>query len=406
MRILHVTHVVHPSAGGPPAVAIHLAAAQARLGHEVQILGHCPVGGLEQASAMIQQVPFPVSLPHRLLPLRKGIRALPNLPFRKAARTSLRETDILVAHGMWETSIIHSTLAAQRMGVPYCLRPAGTLDPWSLDQKRLKKSLSIALLHGRLLRDAAFIHATSDEEARNVRNLLRSLRISTPVHIIPNGIFLRDIENLPPRGDFYARHQELDGKPYILFLGRLHHKKRPDLLLQAFAALGEPFSEFRLVLAGPDAGQTARLRALAGQLGVAHRVHLTGPIYGHQRFSAFVDAACFCLPSHQENFGIAVVEAMASATPVVISDQVQIWPEIVEAGAGLACELSVDALAGALRRVLGAESARASMGRAGQAFARREYLWRDIGHRSTDIYMQYLPRTAAIDSCAALTVSP
>jgi glycosyltransferase involved in cell wall biosynthesis len=361
---------------------------------------------MDQASAMIQQVPFAVSLPHRLLPLRKGIRGLPNLPFRKAAREALRKTDILVAHGMWETSIIHSTLLAQRMGVPYCLRPAGTLDPWSLDQKRLKKSLSIALLHRRLLNNAAFIHATSDEEARNVRTLLRSLRISTPVHIIPNGIFLRDIENLPPRGDFYVRHPELNGKPYILFLGRVHYKKRPDLLLQSFAALGDAFSEFRLVIAGPDGGQTAKLRALARQLCIADRVHLTGPIYGHQRFSAFVDAACFCLPSHQENFGIAVVEAMAAATPVVISDQVQIWPEIVEAGAGVACELNVDALAGALRRVLALESARASMGRAGQAFARREYLWRDIGHRSTDIYMQYLPRPAAIESCAALTASP
>ncbi|HVX86470.1 MAG TPA: glycosyltransferase [Phycisphaerae bacterium] len=401
-----MTHVLHPEAGGPPAVAVHLAAAQARLGHRVEILGHCPAGGLEQASAMIEQVPFEVSLPHRLLPLRRGLRALPALPFRKAARQALGHTDIVVAHGMWDTSIIHSTLLAQRMGVPYCLRPAGTLDPWSLRQKRLKKNLSLLLLHRRLLANAAFIHATSDEEARNIRALLRSLRISTPVHIIPNGIFLRDIENLPQRGDFYAQHPELGGKPYILFLGRLHYKKRPDLLMQAFAQLGEAFSEFHLVIAGPDGGEAAKLRSLSRQRGIAGRVHMTGPIYGPQRFAAFVDAACFCLPSHQENFGIAVVEAMAAAAPVVISDQVQIWPEIVEAGAGVVCELRAEELAGSLRRVLGVESSRVAMGRAGQEFARREYLWRDIGHRSTDIYMQYVPCSAAPARCGALAAAP
>lgn len=122
----------------------------------------------------------------------------------------------------------------------------------------------------------------------------------------------------------------------ILFLGRIHEKKGCDLLIRAFAGIADADPSLQLVMAGPDqTGWSAHLKGLAGELGVAARVMWPGMLRGDLKWGAFYSAEAFALPSHQENFGIAVAEALGCGIPVLISDKVNIWREVRSNRAGL-----------------------------------------------------------------------
>jgi len=151
---------------------------------------------------------------------------------------------------------------------------------------------------------------------------------------------------------FFAKVPEARSRRLILFLGRIHQKKGVDLLLQAFARHASEFPDFDLVIAGPDqVGLQAQLTNLAAELGIAARVHWPGMLSGDAKWGAFRSAEFFALPSHQENFGIVVAEAMALSRPVLITDKVNIWREIEADEAGLVVNDDVEAIAAGLRRM-------------------------------------------------------
>jgi glycosyltransferase involved in cell wall biosynthesis len=138
------------------------------------------------------------------------------------------------------------------------------------------------------------------------------------------------------RTQFLAAHPALQGKRVLLFLSRIQVKKGCDLLIEAFAKVAEQDPTLHLLMAGPDqTGWVAELQALAQTHGIAHRISWPGMLQGDMKWGAFYSAEAFVLPSHQENFGIAVAEAMGCGLPVLISDKVNIWREIVEDGAGI-----------------------------------------------------------------------
>jgi glycosyltransferase involved in cell wall biosynthesis len=145
----------------------------------------------------------------------------------------------------------------------------------------------------------------------------------------------------PPPPDSNAqilrgRITSLGDRPYILFLSRIHEKKGCDILIEAFARIANDAPELDLVIAGPDqAGLQVRLEARAEELGIQRRVHWPGMLRGDEKWSAFYGAKAFALPSHTENFGIVVAEAMACGVPVLTTDKVNIWRYISNAGAGL-----------------------------------------------------------------------
>jgi len=146
-----------------------------------------------------------------------------------------------------------------------------------------------------------------------------------------------------PEGDraaqleiFFNRFPQLRGRRLFLFLSRIHRKKGCDLLLEAMGRLAAEHPELDLVIAGPDEeGLQPQLEAQAARLGIARRVHFTGMLEGALKWGALHAADAFVLPSHQENFGVAVVEALACEVPVLISDKVNIWPEIAKDEAGI-----------------------------------------------------------------------
>jgi len=387
MKIAHVVVSLDPAAGGPPIVAARLAAAQARLGsagsggHEVRLISYRQPHAETRIEKMLAEVPGASLLKRDEI----GEYSRTERFFARGARRALAERataiDVFHLHGVWDPILKAAAGAARAAGVPYVVAPHGMLDPWSLSQRRLKKRVALALGYRSMLNDAAFLHLLNRDEA----DLIRPLGLQSNGVVIPNGIDPDQLQDLPPLGAFRAAHPELRDDPYVLFLSRLHYKKGLDFLADAFAQVVRQQPDARLVVAGPDDGARADFEQRVQRAGLNGRVHVVGPLYGPDKYAAFRDASCFCLPSRQEGFSVAILEAMACGTPVVISDACH-FPEVATAGAGAIVPLSADAVAAALEPILADPSRREQMGARGREMVLRDYTWPRVAEQMIGAY--------------------
>jgi glycosyltransferase involved in cell wall biosynthesis len=204
----------------------------------------------------------------------------------------------------------------------------------------------------RVVRDCnGILFAADDEKALAEQSFLRG-----SVHhgyVLSYGAEdIQGDENIQ-KAAFLKTNPQLRGKKYVLFLGRIHAKKGIDILISAFARVAADFEDIQLVIAGPgDIGLANELKRLAAELNISHRIHWTGMVTGDEKWGAFRLAEYFVLPSHQENFGISVVEAMAASVPVLVSKRVNIWREIVAGGGGVATMDRVEDVVASLRSLL------------------------------------------------------
>ena len=374
-----------PATGGPPAVAARLAAGQASaLGSagSVTILTHESPGRQTQIQQSLNGIPSIQSVAFIDVDLPKfGAWIAP-----KAAamlRQQVSKSDIVHLHGVWDPIVWKAAALARGARVPYIVTPHGMLDPWCLQQSKLKKQVAMLVTTRRMLSRAASLHLLNDDESR----LIEPLNLPTPRRVIPNGVFLEEIEPLPPQGSFFALHPQLHQQPYILFISRLHHKKGLDYLAKAFGLIARKDSNVRLVVAGPDGGEQANFERLVREEGVAERVHLVGPIYGRDKLAALRDATCFCLPSRQEGFSVAITEAIGCGVPVVISENCH-FPQVQKVGAGIVTPLDAQPIADALARILSDESLQQRMGDAGRHLVRSTLTWPSIARQSIEMYEQ------------------
>jgi len=238
-------------------------------------------------------------------------------------------------------------LAVGGADTPYYVYTHGMLDPWFKRQypiKHLKKWAYWPWSVYWVLRRAKAVLFTTEEERILARQSFWLYRCNEAV--VGYGAGRPPADVAAQKAAFAAAFPETEGARNLLFLGRIDPKKGCDLLIEAFAAAFAGSPEWRLVMAGPDhGGWRPELEAAATRLGVADRITWTGSLQGDLKWGAFRAADAFVLPSHQENFGVAVVEALACGTPVLISDKVNIWREIVRDQAGLAAS---DDLAGTI----------------------------------------------------------
>jgi glycosyltransferase involved in cell wall biosynthesis len=265
-------------------------------------------------------------------------------------RTNLCRYDIVVLNGIWTFSSFGSWLVLRRLRIPYVVFTHGMLDPWFRRQyplKHLKKLLYWPWAEYRVLRDAARVLFTCEEE----RILARQ---SFSLYSAKEAVVLYGTSG-PDAGDsvddeFFLRFPELRGKRIALFLSRIHEKKGIDLLIRGFARAFAESDDWRLVVAGPGpTGLKRELKRIALEVGVASKIVWLGMVQGRQKWSCIKAAEVFVLPSHQENFGIVVAEALACGVPVLISNKVNIWREVKDAGAGLVDD---DTEAGVVRLLL------------------------------------------------------
>lgn len=382
MRILHVIPSLNPRDGGPVTALIGLAEAQAQQpgGDRVSILSTWRdkielnvADKLRASGAAVDMIG----------PARGPLFRHPDV--RAGAAKAVGDADVVHIHSLWEEIQHQTCVAARRIGRPYILRPCGLLAPWSMSQSRLKKRLYLAWRMSKDLRRAAAIHFTSAAERDE------SLFVPPDANRIvePNGLNLAEFEHLPEPGRFRARFPQLGRRPFVLFLSRIHRKKGFDFLVPAFASIQR--KDVALVIAGPDYGGYQReLEAMIAQAGIGDRVIFTGMLHGGERVEALVDAELFALPSYQENFGNAVVEALAAATPVIISDQVNIWRELQSAGVAGVVPLDAGALARELDRWLADDALRRTASERARDFVWKHYDWRQIARRWQEHYARLI----------------
>jgi glycosyltransferase involved in cell wall biosynthesis len=265
-------------------------------------------------------------------------------------RDNAETFDSVVVNGLWQFNSFGVWQALRGTGKHYVVFPHGMLDPWfkrTYPLKHAKKWLYWPWAEYRVLRDAHSVLFTCEEERRLARNSFWLYRCHE--RVVSLGISRPSGDADAQRETFLKRFPECNGKRLILFLGRLHEKKGCDLLIRAFAAVASSDSKLQLVMAGPEQQDSAQWRDLANELGVAARIIWTGMLGGDLKWGALRAAEVFVLPSHQENFGIAVAEALACGIPVLISHQVNIWREIAGDGAGLVQPDTVEGTTALLR---------------------------------------------------------
>lgn len=383
MKILHVVVGLDPVLGGPPAVALRLASAQAGQGHTVRLAAHDAPSRREQIEKSVQAVPGINRVEIRALDPVVRIGWFISSSARRQLHDAISDADVVHLHGLWEPLIRTAAIDAHARRKPYLLTPHGMLDPWSLAQRRMKKRLALALVFRRVLNNAACLHLLNDDEAR----LLAPLGLTAPTIVVPNGIFIEEIDPLPGAGAFRRTHAELQDHPFILFLSRLHHKKGLDILAAAFAMVAGEMPDLQLVIAGPDEGARSDFEQRVRDSGLDRRVHVIGPIWGRDKYAAMVDATCFCLPSRQEGFSMAITEALACRLPVVISENCH-FPEVAEHRAGVVTTLDAARIADGLRTVL-ADSARGrAMGESGRRLVQERFTWPTIAQRMVSAYQK------------------
>lgn len=352
MKILHLLPTLDPRAGGPTECVRQSGLSLTALGHQVEVASVD-----DPAAPWLDAFPLPV----RAVGPAKGFYGYtPNLvPWLLAHAV---EFDAVIVNGLWQYPSYATWKALRRGSVPYYVFPHGMLDPWfkrTYPLKHLKKCLYWPWAEYRVLRDATRVIFTTQEERRLARESFRLYRANEEVVAFGTNRPPADAAGL--RAAFHAAHPALRGSRLLLFLGRIHPKKGCDLLLKAFAALCAHDTTMHLVMAGPDNSQwTPALKTLAGELGIAQRVTWTGMLQGDEKWGAFYASDAFVLPSHQENFGIAVAEALACGLPALISDKVNIWREVEAQGAGLVAPDSVEGTLANLTRWLQLDPAAAA----------------------------------------------
>lgn len=271
-------------------------------------------------------------------------------PMTRWLARHIREYDLVHIHALFSYAAYTAANLAIKNRVPYVVRPLGVLNRWGMEnRRRLLKQLSFRFVERRILNNAAAIHYTSRQEKLEAE---RAGVTTTPV-LIPLGIDTSVFQAAAAAAGFYERFPSAAGRQIILFLSRLDPKKGLDILLRAFREVQRAHPTSLLVLAGDgDRKFVAGLKELAAELGVGEQTLWAGFLAGDAKMEAFRAAALFALPSYSENFGLALVEAMASGLPCVVSDQVGVAPDVEEfqAGSVVACE--AQPLASALNQLL------------------------------------------------------
>jgi glycosyltransferase involved in cell wall biosynthesis len=295
---------------------------------------------------------------------------------------AVRSAEVVHLHGLWQGHTRRGARAALRAGIPYLIAAHGMADPWALRQKRLKKSIYTFLVEGKNLRRASCLHALTRPEVDH----FRALAPRTPVCLVPNGVDLEPLENLPSRAELEREHPELAGKFVLLFLARLHVKKGLDLLAPALAEVARERPDLHLLLAGPDDGALGPFQQQIQALGIGHRVTYLGHVAGDRARRAWGAADAFVLPSRSEGFSMAVLEALACSLPALLTAACH-FPEAAVEGAGLVVPPTVDGIALGLRGLLERSATeRAAMGERGRTLVASRYTWDRQGERLAAVY--------------------
>lgn len=358
MRVLQLIHSLDSATGGPARSVPGLAAALVREGVDITTASVVP-----PSQDLLTPPPNYVRLRRSML-----FWQLPRL---------IATHDLVHAHGIWDPVIELGCRSARWLGRPYILALRGMVDQWSLSQKRLKKSLAWSLYQKSSIDRAALIHVTTQMELEHAR--VAGLR--TPAAVIPNGVNAptnkTDTEN---RGDRLHRR--------MTFVSRIHPKKGVDFLIQAWTQ--SPPEGWRLTIAGP--GSREQIKWLASAIAECPSIEYLGELGDRAKWELLRASDLFILPTHTENYGIAIAEALAAGVPV-ITTQGAPWPQIEQLGLGWRVPVQLAAISRAISAATRCDQETLqSMGKRARNFAASELSWERIARQTAGEYIRLLER--------------
>lgn len=334
MKVLHVVATMDPLAGGVAEAVLQIAGG---------LSGH----GVRNTVVSLDVTPQVERDDLPMIVLGPGLTAF---GYSRRMLSWLKENvenyDWVIIHGLWMHLGMATRQACLMKNVKYGVYTHGMLDPWFKQAhplKHIKKWFFWPWSDYRVLRDANYVMFTCEEEKRLARESFWLYRAKELVAGL--GIRKPNLDQDQLKESFYCRYPQCRGKRLFLFLGRLHPKKGCDLLIRAFAEMATQDESAVLLMVGPDSvGWKSELMESAEVLGVSSRVEWLGMLKDDLKWAAFCASELFLLPSHQENFGISVVEALVCSLPVLISDKVNVYFEVEEDRAGLICSDEFESL--------------------------------------------------------------
>ena len=378
MRVLHVIPSVSKRSGGPGHAIVPMCKALQRAGIEVTIAttDHDLEADLERDnSGTLNGVPV------HIFAAQLGNSFKYSRPLTSWLNAEIANFDLVHIHAVFNHSSIAAARACARNNVPYIVRPLGTLDPWSMKQKQIRKQLFLRLGARRLLSNAAAIQYTTKAEKDATERTL-GLNHGTVVPLaIDDEIASFNIS----RESFAKLFPTLLDQRYILVLSRLHPQKNIEALMQAFVRISDTpaLSQWRLVIAGDgDSDYVARLKTLAS---TNNKVVFTGWLESGVKSAILRNASLLALTSFQESFGLCLLEAMACGVPVLVGSNVKLSAEIADAGAGWITEPQLEAINEALSSALENPTELKKRGMAGVAFA-STFTWESVGVSLSSLY--------------------
>lgn len=379
MKVIHVVASINRDVGGPAVTVARLASALAAQGVDTT------VATLDYAVHGVQS-PVPGA---RLRSVRAGLlgRRLrgwsPRLA-REIADLARQGAGIVHNHGLWMFPNLYARRAALAAGVPLVISPRGMLDEWSLRRSRARKFFAWKLFERENLTSAALYHATSAGEARAIR----AAGFAQPIAVVPNGVDVPDPAGIPPRAVLERRHPALEQRRWLLFMSRLHPKKGLLQLVRNWSDLARRFPQWQLLVAGPDLdGHGAEAAALVASLGLVARVTFAGMLGGDEKACALAHSGLLVLPTHSENFGLVIAEALAHGIPAMTTRAAP-WEELAQRKCGWWIEDSSDALGAALQEALAlAPETLREMGARGRSLVAERYAWERIARDMKAAYL-------------------
>ncbi len=385
VKVLHVIPSIGPTRGGPSHAVIAMVKALREQGVDAEIATTNDNGPDLLDVPLHQRVSYksvPVWFFPRFSPPIHSVREFAfSSSFTKWLIDSVRDYDLLHVHAIFSYASTVAMTIARLQRVPYIVRPLGQLCEWSLQQSATKKQIYLKLIERANLNSSRGLHLTSYQEQQEVSHL----GLATKNFILPHGLSvpplitdarqrLREYLNLP-----------LD-EPIILFLSRLHHKKGLDYLIPALA---KTHQRFTFVIAGSgDKEYEAEVESLVVANGIKDRTRLVGFVAGETKDLFLQGSDLFALTSHSENFGVAVLEALAAGVPVLVTPGVALAATVLEYQVGVVTELDVCAIADAVEGYFGNPHAAIDMSHRARQLVVEKFSWNHISQSLNEVYQQ------------------
>ncbi|MCM3544954.1 glycosyltransferase [Priestia megaterium] len=375
MKILHIMANLAPRYGGPSQAIVGMTESLSNLSHEVTIFTTNQDGdGVLDVSTKepIQRNGVTIRYFSIQTPRFFGT----SFPMLRELKREIRKFDIVHIHSLY---LFHGAVAAyycRKYNIPYIVRPHGTLDPFLYKRHRGRKAILEFLFENKNLNHAAALHYTTEEEWELAKEFINNPN----GFVVPNGINLENYYSPKSLDEFYDKYPEIKGKKVVLFFSRLNFKKGLDLLIDSFTQVAKQKEDVHLMIVGPDnEGYGAQVKGWIKENNIDNKVTFTGMLTGEEKLQALSVAEMFVLPSYSENFGISVIEAMIMGLPVIISNKVNIYRELLKCDAGEVVNCNSEELTRSILKLLDDTTYAQKLASNGEKMVKEYYQWSEVG---------------------------